>query len=242
MNTAIVVTAMTADSGAAQRFHKNNPKPAITYAKPATKLNQRTKGTMLPAVALSSAPPNRFFPPTAMVTMPNVIATSRTTAQRGRWGVVLFSLVTLQPREMLSILPWRYATQQGITRPVGGTNGRLSFANNSAQPPRRVALIFASSRLLGGAAKSVCWRAQRANRTSWTNCGTSVGCKQSHYCFRRLMRSTTMRWRFAFYSPGVRASDSKSSAADQEKAHYKDRLPPSSNAKKLRRVRLHTCA
>jgi hypothetical protein len=30
MNTAIVAAAMTADSSAAQRFHKNNPTPAIT--------------------------------------------------------------------------------------------------------------------------------------------------------------------------------------------------------------------
>ena len=30
MNTAIVAAAMAADSCAAQRFHKNNPTPAIT--------------------------------------------------------------------------------------------------------------------------------------------------------------------------------------------------------------------
>jgi hypothetical protein len=29
MNTAIVATATTADNWLAQRFHKNNPKPAI---------------------------------------------------------------------------------------------------------------------------------------------------------------------------------------------------------------------
>jgi hypothetical protein len=35
---------MAAESLAAQRFHKNSPTPAITYAKPATKLNQRNEG------------------------------------------------------------------------------------------------------------------------------------------------------------------------------------------------------
>ena len=91
MNTAIVATAIAADSWAAQRLHKSNPKPAITYAKPATKLNQRTKGTILPTAALPSAPPNRVFPPTIMVTMPNVIATrAGIAAQCGRRGVVLF--------------------------------------------------------------------------------------------------------------------------------------------------------
>src|ERR1019366_2261762 len=79
---------VAADSWAAQRFHKNNPKPAITYAKPATKLNQRTKGTILPAAARCSAPPNRVFPPTIMVTIPNATAISATAmAQRGRRGI-----------------------------------------------------------------------------------------------------------------------------------------------------------
>src|ERR1035441_10313364 len=89
MNTAIVATAIAADNWAAQRFHQNNPKPAITYAKPATKLNQRTKGTMLPAAALTSAPPNRVFPPTKMVMMPNAIATSASTAAQREYRVVV---------------------------------------------------------------------------------------------------------------------------------------------------------
>src|SRR5664280_1068596 len=118
MNTAIVETAMAADSWAAQRFHQNNPKPAITYAKPATKLNQRTKGTMLPAAALTSAPPNRVFPPTIMVTMPNMIAIrANTAAQRECRGVVLFmtcAFACLCWRERCyQPCLWRYATQHG---------------------------------------------------------------------------------------------------------------------------------
>src|SRR5450759_2847550 len=88
MNTAIVAMAIAADNWAAQRFHQNNPTPAITYAKPATKLNQRTKGTILPAAARCSAPPNRVFPPTMTVTMPNTAAISAAAmVQRGRWGL-----------------------------------------------------------------------------------------------------------------------------------------------------------
>ena len=85
MNTTIVAAAI-ADSCAARRLHKSNPKPAITYARPATKLNQRTKGTMLPAAALSSAPSNRVFPPD------NNGDDAECDLDRGRYGgpVVLF--------------------------------------------------------------------------------------------------------------------------------------------------------
>ena|SRR6185437_1325509 len=91
INTAIVALAMTADSLAAQRFHMNSPTPAITYAKPATKLNQRTKGTILPTAALSSPSLNRVFPPTMIVTMPNATATRASiVVQRGGRDIVLF--------------------------------------------------------------------------------------------------------------------------------------------------------
>ena len=48
---------------------------------------------MLPAAALSSGPPNRVFPPTMMVTMPNAVATRASiAAQRGGWDIVLFMI------------------------------------------------------------------------------------------------------------------------------------------------------
>ena len=88
-NTATVPMAMAADSCAAQRLHRNTPQPATTYAKPAMKLNQSTKGTMFPAAARCAGPPNKVFPPTMIVTMPNATATTAATAaQRGREDIV----------------------------------------------------------------------------------------------------------------------------------------------------------
>ena len=143
MNTAIVVTAIAADSWAAQRLHKSNPKPAITYAKPATKLNQRTKGTILPTAALSSAPPNRVFPPTIMVTMPNVIATrAGIAAQRGRRGVVLFrtcafagaSSVVNPALGVVQCARYDAFCARGNGRPIAGLSWKLPLQTSTVDP------------------------------------------------------------------------------------------------------------
>ena len=74
IKTNTVATAMTADNGAAQGFQEDSPTAAATYPKPARKLNQRTKLTILPASSLFFKILTSVLPPTAIVTNPNAAA------------------------------------------------------------------------------------------------------------------------------------------------------------------------
>src|SRR6185312_4614077 len=85
IKTNTVATAMTADNGAAQGFQEDSPTAAATYPKPARKLNQRTKLTILPASSLFFKILTSVLPPMAIVTNPNAAAIKAAMgAHRGR--------------------------------------------------------------------------------------------------------------------------------------------------------------